>query len=96
MTNGRVSPAVPQPRGKKAPAVLPAAWNSVAINRLPFVLLKIQVNRTALAMVSSRNHGKEFVLPATKNFGTCQAAQISPRTRLDVNALQRVCNRGSA
>jgi hypothetical protein len=80
--------------GKNTPAVLPAAWNNVTSNRLPFVLLYSHVYKTASANTLTMNHSKGLVFPGAKNLGRCQSPQITPTIKLEIRALYFACRRG--
>src|SRR5262249_20834252 len=72
-----------------------------AMNRLPLVLLKIQVMtavKTVAAVINItmlRMVGGKFQA-GIQNMGRCQNAQMGPRMRLPKNGPYRRCRRGSA
>lgn len=82
MMFGMNPPGAANEMGRNAAAVLPLAWKIVTSSRLPRVLLYNQVYKTASATWKTINQAKDrsLLAPTPKNFGRCQAPQITPIT----------------
>src|SRR5919112_2974247 len=87
--------------GAKIPVTdaLKLAWTKMAINTLPFVLLKTHVYMMAKQVVARTNTttlNKVSSFQGVKNRGRCHSAQRGPRIRVPTRGPCSDCRRGGA